>query len=257
VTGGSRLPLRIRPGAPTSSVDIAATGDVGIGTASPDTDLHVEKTQDAAYVEVEVENESATGFARMLLQAGNGTAGSDFVQMNWNSNKTGGRQWTAGMLGSTTWKLHDATSSTDRITVDTSGNVVVNGNFSVTGTKAFAMVDPADDKKAIYYVALEGPEAGTYFRGTAKTVNGEAVIELPGYFSRITEPEKMTVQLTAVGKFGQVYVASKSPSQLVIKVPEGNDDQEFDYLVQGIRKGYADFQVERENDLPKPAKFQK
>ncbi|MDQ1637071.1 MAG: hypothetical protein QOF62_410 [Pyrinomonadaceae bacterium] len=35
VTGGSRLPFRIRPGAPTSSVDISATGNVGIGTASP------------------------------------------------------------------------------------------------------------------------------------------------------------------------------------------------------------------------------
>jgi len=36
ITGGSRLPFRIRPGAPTSSIDIAATGFVGIGTASPD-----------------------------------------------------------------------------------------------------------------------------------------------------------------------------------------------------------------------------
>jgi hypothetical protein len=35
VTGGSRLPLRIRPGAPTSSIDIAANGNIGIGTASP------------------------------------------------------------------------------------------------------------------------------------------------------------------------------------------------------------------------------
>jgi hypothetical protein len=41
VTGGSRLPLRIRPGAPTSSIDIAASGNVGIGTASPDSKLHV------------------------------------------------------------------------------------------------------------------------------------------------------------------------------------------------------------------------
>ena len=36
VTGGSRLPFRIRPGAPTSSIDISATGNVGIGTASPE-----------------------------------------------------------------------------------------------------------------------------------------------------------------------------------------------------------------------------
>jgi endosialidase-like protein len=41
VTGGSRLPFRIRPGAPTSSIDISADGDVGIGTASPDTRLTV------------------------------------------------------------------------------------------------------------------------------------------------------------------------------------------------------------------------
>lgn len=41
VTGGSRLPLRIRPGAPTSSVDISAAGNVGVGTASPSVKLHV------------------------------------------------------------------------------------------------------------------------------------------------------------------------------------------------------------------------
>jgi hypothetical protein len=41
VTGGSKLSLRIRPGAPTSSLDIAASGNVGIGTASPEQKLHV------------------------------------------------------------------------------------------------------------------------------------------------------------------------------------------------------------------------
>ncbi|HYR77302.1 MAG TPA: tail fiber domain-containing protein [Pyrinomonadaceae bacterium] len=41
VTGGSRLPFRVRPGAPTSSIDINASGFVGIGTASPQRKLHV------------------------------------------------------------------------------------------------------------------------------------------------------------------------------------------------------------------------
>jgi hypothetical protein len=35
LTGGSKLPFRIRPGAPTSSIDINAAGNVGVGTASP------------------------------------------------------------------------------------------------------------------------------------------------------------------------------------------------------------------------------
>ncbi|HKO97173.1 MAG TPA: tail fiber domain-containing protein [Pyrinomonadaceae bacterium] len=41
VTSGSRLPFRIRPGAPTSSLDIAADGEVGVGTASPNGKLHI------------------------------------------------------------------------------------------------------------------------------------------------------------------------------------------------------------------------
>jgi hypothetical protein len=42
VTAGSRLPFRIRPGAPTSSIDIAASGNVGINNASPGANLDVQ-----------------------------------------------------------------------------------------------------------------------------------------------------------------------------------------------------------------------
>jgi hypothetical protein len=42
VTGGSRLPFRIRPGAPTSSIDINASGNVGVGTASPQGKFHLQ-----------------------------------------------------------------------------------------------------------------------------------------------------------------------------------------------------------------------
>src|SRR6476469_6825531 len=47
VTSGSRLPLRIRPGAPTSSLDIAASGRVGLGTASPSAPLHLNSAAQA------------------------------------------------------------------------------------------------------------------------------------------------------------------------------------------------------------------
>ncbi len=44
VTGGSRLPFRIRPGAPTSSIDIRENGNVGFGTSSPYYCVHVQRT---------------------------------------------------------------------------------------------------------------------------------------------------------------------------------------------------------------------
>jgi len=47
VTGGSRLPFRIRPGAPTSSLDISALGRIGFGVASPAVKLDARGTTTA------------------------------------------------------------------------------------------------------------------------------------------------------------------------------------------------------------------
>lgn len=44
VTNGSTLPFRIRPDAPTSSIDIASSGFVGMGTSSPTEELHIKST---------------------------------------------------------------------------------------------------------------------------------------------------------------------------------------------------------------------
>lgn len=240
LTGGSRLSFRIRPGAPTSSIDIAADGDVGIGTASPAARLHVADTT-ASATAMRIHNNQANGNSAIeyLDDAGN----IDLFFGIQNSTST----TRLNSLNSNPIVM--LTNSTERLRIASNGLVTITGDLTVTGTKNFVMPDPADKDRALYYVALEGPEAGTYFRGTAKTVNGEVTIELPGYFSRITENERMTVQLTAVGKAGQLFVSEKSAEKLVIKVAEGGDDLEFDYLVQGVRKGYLDYQVERANHL--------
>jgi hypothetical protein len=262
LTGGSRLPLRIRPGAPTSSVDISASGKVGVGTASPSQWLHAFQSVDANSI-VLSENPSNTANANAAFQTKSDTAIMSFqshatartisrfgvVLGGWNEMlSSAGNGLAIGTISATGIIL--GTNNINRLQIDGAGAVTVSGNFTVTGTKNFAMPDPADAKHAIYYTSLEGPEAGTYFRGTAKTVDGEAVIELPGYFSRITESERMTVQLTPVGDWGQIYVAEKSPERLVIKVAKGGQDLKFDYLVQGVRKGYLDYEVVRTNNLP-------
>ena len=252
VTSGSRLPFRIRPGAPTSSIDIAADGDVGIGTASPAKRLHVVDTAAPSIGATQASIQGGDAGFGAGLEYGSVLSGGAYKAMakvvadadnSWNTTVT----TQDGRLG---FSVATDGVLTERLRVSSTGVVTVTGDLTVTGVKNFATPDPVDPKnRSLYYVALEGPEAGTYFRGTARTVGGEAVISLPGYFSRITECERMTVQVTSIGKPGQPYVAEKTPEKLVIRVAEGAEDVEFDYFVQGVRRGYLNYEVERKNDL--------
>jgi hypothetical protein len=74
VTGGSRLPFRIRPGAPTSSIDISSDGDVGVGTASPGLklDVHGEANLPAT------SGSAQTGIFRISQSAANGVLDMGF-----------------------------------------------------------------------------------------------------------------------------------------------------------------------------------
>jgi len=84
VTGGSRLPLRIRPGAPTSSIDINASGNTGFGTASPNSNTRGDfndSTQNKARV-------ALTG--QEFFQASN--TSTDGVALILGVNRTSNRQ---------------------------------------------------------------------------------------------------------------------------------------------------------------------
>ena len=131
--------------------------------------------------------------------------------------------------------------------VKSGGDFVLWGDLMVRGATRLAALDPEDPKRSIHFAALEGPEVGTYYRGTAELAGGEAVIELPGYFSKLTEDRGLTVQLTPVGAWSRLYVAERSPRRLVVRRSEGDGVVEFDFLVQGVRRGYAGFQVERDS----------
>ena len=124
-------------------------------------------------------------------------------------------------------------------------NATVTGTLQVWGLKQFVQLDPHDPTREIAYVSLEGPEAGTYIRGTAQLVDGEAVIELPEHFSLVTSEKGLTVQLTPLGEWLQLYVMERSTTRIVVREANGKDGR-FDYLVQGVRKGYEDYQAVQE-----------
>ena len=87
MTGGSRLPFRVRPGAPTSSIDISASGSVGIGTASPAKLVHLNGNNTAT---MRLQDTSASS------NIGELTVTSDFVGIGANRDNTTGTVFNAG-----------------------------------------------------------------------------------------------------------------------------------------------------------------
>lgn len=93
VTGGSRLPFRIRPGAPTSSIDISASGNVGVGTASPAEKLDVTGFGlfQGSFTAGGIKLQANGGTASTVLAADN-SAATDFVMVGDISNNFNGAQ---------------------------------------------------------------------------------------------------------------------------------------------------------------------
>jgi hypothetical protein len=112
------------------------------------------------------------------------------------------------------------------------------GNLGVTGTKSFVEPHATDPAKEIRYVTLEGPEAGTYFRGKAQLVGGHARIEVPDHFQTVTAAEGLTVQLTPIGQPVVLYCITTSLETIEVG---GTADVAFNYQVNGVRKAFTDF----------------
>ena len=85
VTSGSRLPFRIRPGAPTSSLDITADGFVGVGLAGATNPLHAQNN-DASLFTSFVSNTNAAGPGLAVRTGGTGTHRAFTVQTTTTDN---------------------------------------------------------------------------------------------------------------------------------------------------------------------------
>ena len=106
VTNGSALPFRIRPAAPTSSIDIRVTGYVGLGTSSPVTRLEVEDS--SATTGIQINNKNAEGDPFLA-----------FAQ-------SAAEKFTMGVDGSDSDKFKIGTTAIDtatRLSIDASGNI--------------------------------------------------------------------------------------------------------------------------------------
>jgi hypothetical protein len=164
VTEGSLLPFRIRPGAPTSSIDVRGRGgegsaghpgDVGIGTATPTQALHVERDDGTA--RLLVEETSSTEDRRVLADlVNNGPALARFT-----NTAADGQDWQAGNRDATDFVI-EPSGGFDAFTLTPSGDATAAGallqNANPAATESRAPVDGDQMLERITELAVESFE---------------------------------------------------------------------------------------------------
>lgn len=118
----------------------------------------------------------------------------------------------------------------------TGANIAIfaTGNTDATGTKSFAIDHPLDPANSILkHYSEEGPEPYNTYRGNVKLDSrGEAWVTLPAYFGEINRD--LTYQLTCVGGFANVYVATEVQNNR-FKIAGGRSGMKVSWAVTGVR----------------------
>ncbi len=174
-----------------------------------------------------------------------------------SNNTASGRAWAArqgwGVFATGNWmgaQFEDGDDGTKSYLAF--GSETVAG----TGSKSFVQNDPEDPASVIVYSALEGPEVGTYTRGTAILNGTRVVIPLDPTFRKVTNPDiGLTATVTPRGPNPGLYVEQIGTEELIVASPEPVRDLVFDYLVMGLRIGFEEVPVVRPRleDAPIPS----
>ncbi|MCB0687219.1 MAG: tail fiber domain-containing protein [Saprospiraceae bacterium] len=128
VTNGSKLPFRIRPGAPENSIFIKENGNVGLGTQTPDVALHLRRTDGTAAIKIEEVNGTAAG-RNLLAIVNNGP--SRFTLDNTNGI---GTEWQMQSANSGQYILQDnADPAEQEFILDGVGNLRITGDLTANG----------------------------------------------------------------------------------------------------------------------------
>ncbi len=221
VTGGSRLSFRIRPGAPTSSLDISSDGDVGIGTGGPDTSVDIVRSARAAEVQATTFSNDGALFSNMLLRRALGTSAAPLAVT------------TNSILGSFSFRGHTGSAfSTDNVarlevraeenfTATAQGTrIILQTTANGSATPSTRMVIKNDGSVGI---GTASPTAGSRLEvngGSIRVTGGSFIddgttLNVPDY---VFEPDYKRMSLDELAAFVQVNKHLPNvPSQADIK----------------------------------------
>jgi len=135
-------------------------------------------------------------------------------------------------------------------TVNATGTVTAptfQGNINVQSWKGFDIKHPKKPNRRIRHICVEGPEAAIYIRGTLK---GSNVIELPEYWDGLVDIESITVHLTPVGSYQELYVDKIEWGKKVIVKNNQGSSIHCHYKVEAARIDGEPLIVEYDGETP-------
>lgn len=150
--------------------------------------------------------------------------------LNWIGAKT-----LTGVVAETGVEARAGAEAVSAQTVD-NGNKFINGYLNVasfvvapkyfgdisacSGKKDFDIPHPTKDGWRLRHVCIEGPTADVYVRGKLKNSN---VINLPKYWKGLVDPETITINITPIGSYQELFVEEiKYESSIIVKNNTGS-----------------------------------
>ena len=172
---------------------------------------------------------SSSSFSVVDIDGQSGDAALRFI-------KAGVNQWnTRNNPGTDDYQIFELGGGGERMRIEnTTGKVVVSGDFTAVGVKAFTIDHPLDpENKLLMHAAAESNEVINFYSGNATTdASGKVNVKLPDYFEAINKDFRY--QLTVLGAFAQAII-SKEVSNNQFEISTSIPNVKVSWEVKGVR----------------------
>ena len=119
--------------------------------------------------------------------------------------------------------------------------------INTQGWKGFDIKHPNKKGHRLRHICVEGPEAAVYVRGTLKDSN---FIQLPEYWKGLVDPESISITLTPIGSYQELYIKNIEWGQKVTVMNSTSGSIHCFYSIWASRIDGEPLVVEYEGEDP-------